>query len=214
MTPGNITEYARQQYNSVNDNFFSDAELYRHIWAAQKELAREAKVIERVYTTTTVAGTQSYAFPTSTIAIKRVTYNGSKLQPITMREDDSYTLNNQAVTTQGQSQYYYTFDSVIYLRPLPDSAYTLQIFSYNMPQEVTNSSTLEVPDIFHLGMVDYLLWRMAAKDQNYQAAEHWKGQWQQEVAAAKAWSRKRQRADGFAAVQDEDTLPRTQLGLV
>src|SRR5690606_12541988 len=53
MTPQDLQTYARQQYNSVGDDFFSDEELYRHIWTAQTRLAKEAFCIERTYETTT-----------------------------------------------------------------------------------------------------------------------------------------------------------------
>lgn len=212
MDLADLLEYSRQQYNSVGDSFFSDAELYRHVWAAQGDLAREALCIERVYTTTTVASQQEYTYPTNTIAIKRVTYGGVKLAPITFLQDDVLTLSNQATSATGTPQYYAIWNETLYLRPIPSTAGTLKIFSYNEPDEVVSGGSLEVPTQYHLGLADYLLWRMAAKDQNYEAANYWRQQWQERVDQAKRAHRKLKRGDSFAMVVDEDAQPITVIG--
>ncbi len=214
MTPSEIVEYARQQYNSVSDDFFTDDELYRHIWAAQMELARKAMVIERVYTTSTVASQQEYEFPTNTIAIKRITYDGKKLKPVTFREDDCLTLGNSASAATGTPQYYAVWNETLYLRPVPATVATLKIFSYNEPQEVSNTSTIEVPSMFHLDIADYLVWRKALKDKNFQAAQNYKMVWDQKVQDAKLWQRRAKRGDSFTAVQDQELLQTTIIGAV
>lgn len=215
MTPTTLAEYARQQYNSVGDDFFSDTELYRHIWSAQNELAREALLIEQTYSTTGVVSQQEYDYPTNTIAIKRITYNGLKLEPITFREDDAFTNGSAATTQTGTPLFYMVFNEVIYLRPIPDTAYTLKIFSFNEASEITSaSSTIDVPTFFHQQIADYLLWRMAAKDQNYTAAQYYEQRWADNVKKAKIWKKKRLRADGFSNVQDVYTLPTSYFGVM
>lgn len=212
MDVQDLLEFARQRYNAVGDEFFSDAELYRHVWAAQMVLAHEARVIERVYQTTTTASQQEYAYPTNTILIKRVTYDGNKLMPITFREDDTLTLNNSTTTATGTPQYYALWNETLYLRPIPDDALTLKVFSVSEPQEVTSNSTLEVPSMWHLGMADYLCWQMALKDKNLQAAAQYEKTWQATVQKAKRWQRLRLRGDALHSVKDEDSLPTTYIG--
>lgn len=204
MTPGEVATYARQQYNAVNDSFFADSELYKHIWLAQDIMSKECKVIENTYTTATVVGQQEYTYPTNAIAIKRITYDGKRLSPIKMREDDILTGFNASTTATGLPQYYFVFDRIIYLRPVPDSVLTIKIYSFDKPQEVSTTSTLDVPDEFHLDLVDFVLWRMAAKDQNFNSAAYYQKQWEGALARAKQWSRKRLVADGFNVVRDED----------
>lgn len=212
MIPDQVIEYARQQYNAVSDSFFASTEMYRLLWSAQMELAREAWVIERVYTTTTTASQQEYSYPTQTLAIKRITCDGIKLVQTTFREDDSLTLSNQTTTATGKPQYFCIWNETIYLRPVPDSTYTLKIWSYNEPQEVSATSTLEVPTRYHLDLADYLLWRMASKDQNERASERWRQNWEQRVLKAKGDRRRELRGDSFACVQDVDILPVTVIG--
>lgn len=204
MTPDEVLTQAKQQYNAVGDAFFSDPELYRHVWHAQNILAMEGFVIENTYTTPTVAGQQQYTFPTNAIAIKRITYNGKPVTRIKMKEDDLLTGGNADTTATGTPAHWFEFDRVIYLRPVPPEVQNLLIYTYDRPQEVSSTATLDVPDEFHLGLATYLNWRMALKDQNFQGAGEFKSLWDEVVARAKQYTRKRRLAAGFNVVRDED----------
>ncbi len=172
-------------------------------------MAKEAKAIENTYTTTTVASQQEYEFPTNAIAIKRITWDGKRLDEITFREDDWQTGMNAATTATGTPSSYAVFDRVIYLRPVPSAAYTLKLFTFDQAQEVSSTSTLDLPEDLHLDLVPFLLWHMALKDQNFQAAAAYKDLWdgdQGSVSRAKTWARKRATAGGFRVVRDEAAL--------
>lgn len=212
MTPLELITYARQLYNAVNDTFFSDAELYMMVQAAQTELARETNCIRRVYTTPTVANQQEYSKPAAAFSIKRITYNGRKLFKISDREDDALTLNNAVTTATGAPQYYWEWDDSIELRPVPDDALTLKIYTYDLPQTVSSTTTLDVPDAYQLDLSFYLLWHMCSKDKNYQAAQAYQTTWMQKVRDIKGYERKRLRGDSFTHVLDEESLPVTIIG--
>lgn len=214
MTPTEIVEYARQQYNAVGDTFFSDAELYRHIFQAQMELAMKAGCIKSVYTTTTVASTQEYSRPTNAIVIKRITYNGVKLAPITMREDDAITFSNQTTTASGTPAYYFEWGSSIFLRPVPDGAQTLKMWTIDKPQTVTATSTLDVPDRYHYAIADYLTWRIALKDKNVALAKEYQAGWERALLEAVKHERKRLRGDSFYGIQDNEQLAETVIGAI
>lgn len=206
MTPGELISYARQMYNASNDSFFADSELYTHVWHAQGILAKDAKAIENTYETTTVDGQQEYTYPTNAIAIKRITWDGKRLTRITFKEDDWLTGFNAATTATGTPSCYALFDRIIYLRPIPSAAYTLKLFTFDSPQEVSSTSSLDVDETFHLDLASFILWRMALKDQNFEAARYYQEQWDAAVARAKTWARKKQTADGYNVVRDEEAL--------
>jgi hypothetical protein len=184
------------------------------MWDACLDLTRECNVIERVYTTATVASQQEYSFPSSTISIKRITYDGKKLKPITFREDDSITGLNQATTSTGTPQYYYQWNETIYLRPIPTDVATLKIYTFNEPQKLTISSSLEIPLQFHMDLLDYIVSEMAAKDSNFEAAKYYAKKWEEAKDSIKKWQKKRLRGDSFASVQDEDSMVEGYLGIV
>ena len=214
MTPSQINTIARQRYNAVGDTFWSDQEIYDLIYHACMELANEALIIERVFTTTTVASQQEYDYPGYALAIKRVTYNGRKLVPITFREDDVLTVLNQAMTSTGTPTSYAFWNNVFYLRPIPSSAQTLKVWAYVEPQAIAVTSTLEIPTEYHMALVNYILAEMCSKNKNYQGAEYYLTKWGQDVARIKRTERKKQRGDAFQVVKNVDIIPQTDLGNV
>lgn len=215
MTPTQIEDHVRAQYNAVGDTFFTQAEILRHIFDGQMILAKKAWCIRNVYTTTTTAGTQEYAKPSRSLSVKRITYNGVKLAPSTMREDDALTFSNQTTTAQGSPTYYYEWGSSFFLRPVPDSSSgTLKIYSFDKPQTVTSTSTLDLPDTYHDGLPDYILWRMALKDKNPKLAAEYKVNWDQFVRETQAFERKALRGDSFTGIQDVENLQETVIGAI
>ena len=159
MTPQEIIEAARRGYNaSSSDPFFSDAQMYEWVYQASMELAKEGFLIEKVFTTTTVAGTQGYAYPTNVFAIKRITYDGEPLRHLAQREDDLLTGGDQDITTQGTPEGFVDFNQTIDLRPYPDAAATLKIWGYAHPSGVpTATSSLDLPDEWHIHLTNFLL---------------------------------------------------------
>lgn len=214
MTPSDIEEAARRRYNSVGDSFWSQDEIFQLIYDACLELALETKCIERTFTSTSVSGTQEYAYPTNVIGIKRVTYDNKKLKPINFREDDAITGLNQAVSTTGSPSYYFFWDYVMSFRPIPDDAKTIKVWAYVQPSVITSTSTLEVPTEFHMKLVNYVLGTMAAKDTNWDAADRYMQMWTKTKVDVLKWVAMRKRLDSFANVIDEEQSVGSYLGLV
>lgn len=214
MTPLEINTAARQRYNAVGDDFWSDAEIYNLIWQACLELANEGLLIERVFTTATVASQQEYDWPTNAIAIKRITYDGKKLDQISFREDDTLTLVNQGTAATGTPQCYVVWNNVFYLRPVPSTVGTLKVWAYVEPQTVSSTSTLEVPTEFHMSIVNFILSEMSAKNKNYEGFQHYRGLWEKDVIRAKKLAKRKMTGDAFQIVKNVDILPQTILGTV
>ena len=184
------------------------------IYDACLEMATETACIERVFTTSTVAGKQEYDWPTNATTIKRITVNGQKLIPITFRDDDALTLLNSAVQDSGQPQYYTVWEEVFALRPIPASVQDIKVYATVEPQEVTDTSTLEIPTAFHNSILHYVVAEMAAKDENFTTAQYYQAKWVQGIGRMKRFMKKMKRGDSFASVQDEGSLPSTILGAV
>ncbi len=216
MTITDLITAIRRQYNAVGDNFYSDEEIIGLIYQACCDISAECdgKLIERVYTTSTVAAQQEYTYPTNTMSIKRITFNGKKLSPITFREDDAITGLDQSSASQGSPQYYAIFNEVMYLRPIPSDVGTLKIFSFNEPDVLDNTSVLEIPTLFHMNLREFVVAELAAKDSNSAAYDRWQLRWEATKKRARKWVMKRKRADAFAQVQDEANLIEAYLGVV
>lgn len=204
MTPSEIETAARRKTNSAGSSFYSSEEIMGYIYQASLELARESFCIERVYSTTSVANQDEYSCPTNTIAIKRVTYDGNRLEPITFDEMDELRLFNQASSTTGTAKWYALFNETLYLLPTPSaSSLTIEIFSYNEPQAVTSTSTLEVPSQFHMGIVDFVVAEMLNKDSKFNEAQVYLDRWLDTIGGAKKWQQRKKRGNRPAHVYDE-----------
>ena len=214
MTPTELDTYCRQRYNAVGDTFWGTTEVLNIIFDACAQMAREAQVIRQVYTTSTAIGTSEYVYPTNAVSIKRITYAGQKLQPISFREDDQITGQNQAATSSGTPQYYAEWNRTIYLRPVPDAVGTLKIFSFNTPQAITTASTLEIPTEYHLDVVLYVLSVFHSKEKNFQGADYWQKKWEQRLKEIKINERKKLRGDSFTHVNDIDSMSESFIGSV
>lgn len=205
MTPAQVIAMAREEYNATGETFWSDEELYNIVWRLCQEIATEAKCIERSYSTTTTSGTQEYSFPTNTISIKRVTYEDVPLVKIDDREGLNSQLYSSTTTVTGTPVYYTEWNNAIKLWPTPDTTGgDLVIYSYNNAQEVTNTSTLEVPNEHHGRLVDGILSRMYSKDKDFSSAAYYGNLWKESKAEIVRWSQRRKRGDKFAQVKLEE----------
>jgi hypothetical protein len=90
----------------------------------------------------------------------------------------------------------------------------LEIFTFNEPQVITATSTLEVPTHFHLDLVYFICAAMAMKDSNEKVHQMYEQKWQSTLMKAKKWARLNKRSDSFTNVQDEEHLIGGYLGLV
>lgn len=215
MTPTQVLTNARNKYNAIGDSFWSDSELLDLLYEACLNMAQKVpNIIEAVYSTSTVASQQEYAYPTNTIQIKRITYDGKKLKPITLREDDSLTGLNQTTSSTGAPQYYFIWNEVISLRPIPSAVATLKIYSFNEPATLTIGSSIEIPTLFHQDLVNFMVSAMAAKDSNGAMSLYYDKKWESAIIDAKKWVQRKKRGDSFSVVQDEDMMVEGYLGIV
>lgn len=206
MTPLEVSDAARREYNVASgDTFFSDGQLYEWLYAAEVELCKKTMISKQVFSTTTVAGTAEYNYPTNAFAVKNVTYNGQPLARITFREDDLLTGGDQDSTSQGTPVGYVDWGQVLYLRPLPDAARTLKMWCYTHPSGVhTSTSSFVIPDEFHMQLKEYCLARMCAKNKNYDGYRFYQGLWDAVIQEAIKYVRDKERGDKFNVVQNVD----------
>ena len=213
MTPTQIEEFARQQYNAVNDTFFTQDEILNWIYKAQMDFCKYTFMLRDVFTTTSVADQKEYSFPENTVSVKRLEYNDQKVTPIDFREADDVSNFNVAITITDTPTYYYQWGNSFFLVPTPsESSVEIKAWVYKRPQLVTNTSTIEIPEEYHINLVDYVNWRMALKDENPAMAAEFRGQWENAMIEARKLERRKLRGDSFTSVKDIDRLAVTRYG--
>jgi len=203
-----------QKYNAASDSFYSEAEIFDYIYTAETELCGLANCIEGEKTQTSVVSQQAYTMPTNAIAIKRITHGGKKLTPIDARDDDDLTILNQHTEALGSTQFYYQWDGTFYLRPVPDTAATMIVWSFNYPERVTASIAVSVPVEYHAWLSDYCVWRMSLKDENSTMAREYRDIWQSHVVDVQKQMRRKKVGDSFKSVKDVDRLAITRFGVI
>lgn len=207
MTPANLETYVRQRYNAVGDSFFPQTEIFNHFYAAQTELAMETFCVRNVYTTTSVDGQRVYDFPSKTISIMRVEYDGERIFPNDFVDDDGLTGNSPDETIEGRSQNYQVWGNQLYLRPTPDtSGLTIKIYSYDLPDQPSTTAAFDVPERYHMMLADYALFCMFAKDKNYQMADYHKKIWNTSKETVVKVERQRAAGDSFRVIKDIEDL--------
>jgi hypothetical protein len=213
MTLSEIEASARNRYNAIGDTNWSSAEIANLVYEASLEMTRDCGlVIEKRFQVSTVSGTSRYNFPDTATSIKRITHNGSKLKEISMREDDILTIENQLSTDTGVPQYYYVWDSIFHLRPVPSAVYTLDVYVIANEAALTPSSTLTIPTKFHGSLVTYVVKEMSSKDLNWQMYDRYQERWEVEKLRIRSHIRRAKRGDAFTIVKLEELLPTVSLG--
>ena len=200
LSVSDIQTRARERYNAVGDDFYSDQMLRDLIYDAQAILAKEGWVIEKTFTTPSVASTREYAYPTTTLAIKEIRYDYIKIRKVKLRDDPK----TSSTDVSGKPTSYALWDDTIILYPTPDTAAeTIQIRAYTHPVDITsNTSTIEVPEEYKEDLINYILKWMASKDQNLPLSDRYGLEWEKAVLRAKKQRRKRLRGDKNSVVTD------------
>lgn len=207
MTPTALETYTRQRFNAVSDNFFSQEEIFNYFYAAMTELALETFCIRSTYTTTSVASQRAYDFPTNTISLRRVEYDGERIFPNDFLQDDALTGNNPDETITGTPEHYQVWGDQLYLRPVPStSSLTLKLYTYDLPVVPTSTNTLSVPTRYHLSLADYALYCMFAKNMNHQMADYHYKLWLEHKKRALQTERLRMVGDSYRMVADMEDL--------
>jgi hypothetical protein len=209
LTISDVMTRARERYNSVGDDFFSDPFMRDAIYDAQKILAREGLVIQRTYQTPVLAGIREYAFPENTISIKEIRHNFDKLKVMPLVKD----VKTDTTDTYGTPRAYMVFEKRIILMPnpvIPDlmvkgdtTTDLLQIRVFCYPQDLpTNVSPIEVPEDYTEDLLNYVLHLMAEKDQNTTMSDRYLQKWEKRVLEVKSIAKRMFSADMNRRVKD------------
>lgn len=213
MTTVQVLESARNNLNSLTDTLWSDAELLLCMYRAALKLTRRTKCLELSDTQNTVASTADYTLPTQAIDVWRVTYNGKKLQAITLREYDA--MNPNATTSSGSPTFYLLYGTTITLYPTPDAVKVLKIWSYNEPILPTATSyTITIPTRYQDVLVDGTTAEMCPKDLGHPLTSFFVNKFEKGIQEVEAHVRKRRRGDRMAVVQTEEQSLVTDRGIM
>lgn len=208
MIPSDVLSRVRDQLAETTAAFWTDAEIYRYITDAEREinLTVECNIATTAHTTTT--GTSGYTLPADCLSVYRLTYDGVPLRRLdrNKRDIDGLDMPGYGGTGQsGDSTHYYEVGGYVYLWPNPSRAVTIDYQFLKQPSAVTTSSTaFTVPANFHTPIQDYALYRAYLKDQDQGKAEWYKREFMQGMGDAQRREYQRRWSGGFPSVKNVD----------
>ena len=217
MTPANVKTLIRDQVNESSSSFWSDAEIFRYMWAAEILLADETNSTVKVGTAiTTTTGTIEYTKNTDVVNILKVTYDGYPLQKINIKVYESVAgITYGSTATQGKPAVYYELGSSIGLYPTPDDAKSIKIYYVFKPTLKTDASTaFDIPAQLSPLIPDYALYRMYQKDGEENRSTFHKREWELNLIKAKKQWDERENLGANNVVKDAEQNIETEWGLV
>lgn len=214
MTVTDFCEYVRNIHNAIQDDHFSDIEIYKYLEAAANEAA-ELGVIEGTDTTASVAGTSIINYPANATFIRRILYAGKPMKYLTFRQFESR--QPTGVSVSGTPREYALWNNQIWMTPTPStSAETITIYSEKMQSSITTAlSTIDLPSILHPRLSSKVVSLMYDKDENPAAAARFEARWENvDKPAMIRYIAKRRRTNAPVVVVDSDSSLETEFGVV
>jgi hypothetical protein len=125
----------RTYINEVTPSFFTQAEIWRWLSIAAKDIAQKALCVRRVLDAVTVASTRNVA--TNAYKVLHVEYIPSSGRAQMLTKIDPLRLGHYPAANGAAPQYWYEFGSNIGIEPVPDAIYQLRLYVADLPKMTT-----------------------------------------------------------------------------
>jgi hypothetical protein len=214
MTLSDLLTYVRRIHNAETDTYWSDEEIRKLVEAGCNEIICILGLIEAVDTSiTTVAGTQSYAFPSNVVYVRRAYYDNEPMKLVTQRIFDTRDPTGSGAT--GTPKEYFIWNNSLYLSPTPSDAKVLKLFVEKSQTTLTqNSDPILIPDILHYRLCDFVIAHMYAKDLNQSMTTMFMNRWlTSHLPAIRLFKRKNLRTGQARVIHDADSGLETDFGV-
>jgi len=210
-----ILEMARGHLNAINDDFWSDDELYRYLYSAEVELSNHVpSVIENTHVVTGSTSTSQYSIPEGVKIIKKMNWNGYPLSKITEMRKDAENLGANT-TTDGTPQGFIEWNGGFTAFPAPSDDSEFRMWTQDLPTLTTAADTsVSVRAEYHPILSEGVASRMAAKEAGHPQQNRLDVSWQNAINNVKKAERKRIRGTGFRMTRIEEMSVTDEYGPV
>ena len=214
MSPQTVLSSIRDEIVESTAAFWTDAEIYRHMWHAEYILADATNCTEATTAITTVTNQSDYTTPANVLHYLRVEYNNATLKRIGKPERDAMEFRTYGGTfSAGNPEFYLQFGDLITFHPVPNAAKTVNIDHVKRPAEITTASTqFTVPEQFQFYVKDYAVYRCLSKDGDNVRSDRYLNLWNDNLKKSKQEWADRNGTGRYQVVKSEDFFPSTDLG--
>ncbi len=217
MTTEDIIAQIRSALVEPIQGFWSDEELIRWLNRAQSDYVNRTRVLEDVDTTNTQDKNAVYPLPSACLSIRAVFLNRAapgaqedwkRLVPSnlekTAQETPNFTASSDKQT--GLPGKYMVWGRNLYLFPVPDGIYTIQMFFKSKPIDISASNQpLGLDDSLHEALIAYVLWRAYEKEKEYDQAQYNRDIYEGYIRHGLRWAKKQSGDQRFRLDIDSPT---------
>lgn len=173
-TVDQVVTYVKRQFGDESGVQVGNDDIIRWINAAEQEIISANQVLKAKATTATVANQEEYTLGTGIDLqyINSLHVDGLKLPFKNFNEAESYiTMNDPQKIQHTRPEFWYEWAGTVYLYPIPDAVYTLQVYYHRVPVALTTvGDTLNVPDNYFNRIIEYCMAQAYELDENLDAA--------------------------------------------
>lgn len=170
MIVSDVAIRCRRKFGDDYKTRVADADFYRWINDAQREIAVENKLLQKNVTQALAAGTSKYPVPADILQLHSITRNGFLLQGYQLNEFQALNEDSDAQVT-GEVTSFTVWAGNIWIWPYPPTGTVtpgnIVIYYTRTPVDVDAlSDSLDLPLIYHNRVVEYCLAQMAEFDED------------------------------------------------
>ena len=185
---GPVREKIQVAMGDLTRTFIEDTDVYGWIFDACQEIAKITECLTKEYNTLTVADQEFYVIDHSILRIVRVTYDGRKLDRISLNMLDSIDPHRDKAGNSGVPTHYYMDGSELGLWKRPQSSdAALKVRARVLPTQLIENdfNVLEIPDIYQTNIIGYCVIQARHKDEAPEMMMMLMEGWKNSLATAK-----------------------------
>lgn len=152
------------------DPSWVDDEILEYINQAQDILfqrlvSRKSDIGVQATTRTLVSGTENYAVPSNFWEHKTLFITGEADLLKQVEHDYILRYNDKITSESGVPTCFSLYNDYFYLRPIPDSAYTLNIYFYAQPTALTTVSNMPFKELYNQAIKTFAVAKCFLRDE-------------------------------------------------
>lgn len=186
----NVVEIATRVKRTFGDESgaeIEDADIIRWVNDAQLDIVRKTHCLSKSATTASVIGTPESPLPADFLLSRELKFGGRMLSSIPLEEFNYRYPNREEEDPTGTPEYFTVRGRNFLLYPAPDTVGDIVAFYVARPTLLTTVSEVpEIPIDFHEALVKFALMRAKELDEDWQAAERFQGQYNEDVSLSRS----------------------------
>jgi hypothetical protein len=169
-----VATWVKRQFGDESGVQITDSDIIRWINQAQAEIAFLADPIQAISSSVLVPGTYTYPLPVETATkIISLRVDGNPIQSIEFQEAElRLQKEDPQHTSTGRPRYWYKFANQLYLWPTPDTAWSIDIFYFKDPADITGTADLlNLPDKYFEPIVQFVMAKAYELDEEFESSK-------------------------------------------